>query len=203
MNKSFKDLVKTIDKQVKDSLSPLPYTYLDYEYVALRIIESLEVSQQLKRQLREKFANKAKELYFEAQNTGFSNIYLMDKYDVFGNEEDSIIEEYVLETLAGIDELFQSLIEEKEEREPSKEELDALSHISDEESQDEEVFEDHQNTNTIVTPVDMECDISEEEIQDYPIEEDIEESLLDDLTDEEIERLVNEMDFDEGDELPF
>ena len=81
----FKKLVKEIDSKVKELFASLEYSYLDYEFAANMFIDRLEVDNSLKSELRKKFANKAKQMYYDTVNSGrIVSKLLKDKYDFFG-----------------------------------------------------------------------------------------------------------------------
>ena len=212
-NKEFKKLVKEIEGNIKKVYGDLKYTYLDFEFTAMRFIEDLKADNEVKRNLRIKFSNKANQMYYDARRESFDNILLMDRFDFFGEESEKEkkqeqIDLGIMEFLNAMDNLFQSMIEEKEERIPSEEELKVLRENDEElEKAYREALEEQKKNeellNSDITPNDMEVEI-DEEVEEYVDigEDELDEMPLEDLTDEELEQIIGEIDDDDS-EIPF
>lgn len=215
--KNFKILVKKLDEEIKAVYGEQRFTYLDYEFTAMRLIEQLDQTPEIKRKLRIKFSNKAKQMYYNERANGFGNISLMDRFDFFGEEESSkkveITDLGTIEFLGAMDELFQAMIEEKESSQPTEEEMQKLSKIIEDEDGPDVIDEDEALEKAYKEAIEEEARREELlnrpptpeemawELEDTPeIYEDDTEVPLEDLTEEELKDILDEID---DNDIPF
>jgi len=107
-NMDYREIIKKIEKDVLSRLDKVNnYTHLDYELIAMSIIENIE-DEKLRKNLLNKFSNKANILYYE--NRRRMKISSLEDFigEEIGDIEDTEIDE-------DIDEIDMYLTEEEEE----------------------------------------------------------------------------------------